>query len=277
MRISGPAWLAGVILLLPGIVSAEPEFHVQRHPDRTVKTGENVDLNITATWKTNEGDYRFTAPLLTLENLSVEESGETNETFQEGGEERRKKIFRFKLRSLQTGRGVIRPLRLGYLDLQTNQSGHLEMNEIEFPIVPDRSRLYQILGGAGAVSLLGIGAGWLYAVRIRNKRTSEGYPAPRLEDPYLSQLADSPEKISETGKVFRTYLKEKFSLGAETATNRQMMTALEKQLSQEELKKLKKIFDKLDEHLFGQSQDSRVERHKLHEEIVRFVEGKRII
>lgn len=247
-------------------------------PERSVKVGGFWQFDIEAAWKTQEADYRFAPPSLALENLSLEESGETNETFQKEGFEWRRKTFRFKLRAVQSGKGRIRPFQLGYWDLQTASESYFEVKGQEISIVPDRTRLYGWLGGgAGFVALSALGAEWLARRLRKKKRRIQGALEAALEERYLSQLDTLTLAISEAGKVFRNYLTEKYSLFSGGTTNCQMLSALETRLDGEELKNLRKIFDKLEHCQFGGSPRSSAEHERLHQEIVNFVQGKKII
>ncbi len=267
----------GFLFLLPLAFATEPQFTIQMKPNRTVKVGENCQLDVEVAWKSKDADYRFAPSPLTLENLAVEESGETNETFQKEGEEWKKKTFRFKLHATQKGKGRIRPFQVGYLDPQTASAGHFEVGEMEISIAPDRTPLYRFLLEGTAVTTLGALGGWWLVARMRKKQLAAPVAEPTLEDRYLSQLGVTSDKISEAGRHFRTYLVEKFSVRPGGATNRELLAVLQSRLSGEELKNLRKIFDKLDECRFGTASRSPVEQQQLHREMVHFVEGKKII
>jgi len=254
---------------------AEPEFHVAMDRGKSVKAGQVLQLDIEAAWRTKEGDYRFLVPSLQLENLSLEESGETNETFEKEGEEWRRKAFRFRLRALEKGHGRIRPFQVGYVNPETATRGHFEAGELEISIVPDRTRRFQVASG---VTFLGLGIfGTLQFLRRRKKEPLEALKEPTLEERYLIQLNKEAEKISEAGRIFRAYLTEKFSLSRGRTTPKEILGLLKNQSSPEELKKLRKIFDKLDECQFGTAERSGPEHRQLHQEMTHFVEGKRII
>lgn len=276
-----------LIWLVTDPVFAEPQIQVRLQPFAKVKVGEACHLVLEVSWKTVEAEYRFPVPEIFLEQLALEELGESNEIFRKEGEEWRKKTFRYGLRALKPGKGRIQAFRLSYVDPVRSLGGHFEIPAREIKIVPDRSGFYWIASWTAViVGTIALTAGCF--LRQRSRR-SGAVPASesRLEDRYVSQIqalrgkatatGATREKILEVGKLFRAYLSEKHSLTSGILTSRETVAKLEGHLPSGELKSLKIIFDKLDEGRYSSSAQSLGEWPQLFDELIHYIEGKRIV
>jgi len=226
-------------------------------------------------WRSLEAGYLFSQPRFELDNLTVEEIGESNETFQEKGEIWRRKTFLYKLRALHSGKGRIHPFRVSYTDPHKGETDHFEVGGLEIQISRDRRFLFQTL--LIALGFIGITVGG-FLIR-RNFRKNKQIPVPEasLEERYLQNLTHVSSQISEFGRLFRSYLAEKYLLTEGGGTTPQVLGQLEKKLRPDEWKTLKKIFDKLDEFRFGNFSRPQTEQEELCHDILRFVEGKKVI
>lgn len=273
-----------VVCFFPGPAQAEPEIEVNLKPSRTAKVGEICQLILQISWRSEEANYSFTHPEPVLENFSVEEIGESNEVFQKKGEEWKKKTFRTDLKALKSGKGRIRPFVVTYIDPARQVGGHFEIPEKEIKIAPDRSRLYQgVVLTAALFSAGGLIGGWI--VSGKRKRKSEEAalgPEQTLEERLVTDLTRRKEEgegsdyLLEAGKLFRGYLGEKYSVPGEKATRHELIAQIEGKISAEELRTLKRIFDRLDEWRYADRGKSQENEHYLYDEMIRFIEGKKI-
>ena len=272
------ATLTGVLFLFPFPGSAEPELKTTLEPLRHVQVGQTCQLHIQLKWRTGEGNYLFAQPQLELENLVVEENGEANETFQKDGEEWKNKVFVYKLKATQAGKGKVRPFRIIYTNAQVGKMDHLEVEALEIRILPDHSIFFRILLVVlGSTTVLGAAGGWFWVNHARQKNKKMPLSEPSLEERYLSNLTPASNQLLEAGKVFRSYLTEKFLLSHGGSTHLEILDQLEKKVRPDEMRILKKIFGRLDEHRFGNPSASQAEHQELYREMVRFVEGKKIV
>ncbi len=281
-------FLLGIISLWGGTLQAEPEIEVGLNPSGALKVGETCELTVEVTWKSAEGEYVFPKPEVALERLAMEDLGESSETFQKDGEEWKKKTFRFVLRAVLPGKGRIDSFRVDYVDSAKQLGGHFDIEPWEVKVSPDRSRLYRGLGvGLGALSAGGILA-WMIALifRRRRKKTEESVEAP-LEESYLAQLSGLREELKEgrkgrealfdAARIFRGYLGRKFSIANSVGTTEEMLRELNVKVSIEEIKALKKLFERLDERRYAISEGSARGEEPLLVEMIRYVEGKKVI
>lgn len=268
----------GFLFVFPFPVTADPQLEVNVEPSASIRAGEICRLTLELKWTSDEGDYFFIQPNLELENLTLEETGEANETFDENGQERKRKTFLYKLRAGQAGNGRIRPFRIGYTQPTQGQARYLETQELEIRILHDRRFLLQILltlFGLAVLAGSAVGlAGWS---RSRSKLKKEHPLEPSLEERYLKNFPLVSQKLPEAGKLFRCYLTEKYQLGHLGNTNLDIFGQLEEKMRPDELNVLRKIFDRLDEYRFGNPSRSQTEQQQLYRDMIRFVEGKKII
>lgn len=267
--------MVGLFLLLPPSGHTEPELRTALDPPRHLQEGRTCQFMIRLRWRSLEANYLFSQPRFELDNLTVEEIGESNETFQEKGEIWRKKTFLYKLRALRSGKGRIHPFRVSYTDPHKGETDHFEVGGLEIQISRDRRLLFQAF--LIALGFIGITVGG-FLIR-RNFRKNKQIPVPEasLEERYLQNLTHVSSQISAFGKLFRSYLAEKYLLPEGGGTTPQVLGQLEKKLRPDEWKTLKKIFDKLDEYRFGNLSRPEAEQEELYRDILRFVEGKKVI
>lgn len=244
---------------------AAPEIEVKLEPSHGLKAGQTAQLEIQVSWRTSEALYFFTLPQIPLENLSLEEMGESNETFQRDGEEWKRKVFRLHLKPEKPGKAQIRAFRLNYIDPTNQKGGFLDIPVRELKVRQDLSRFYPAAAAiAGMALFTGILAGWTW-VRRRKPSIPTQPEEIGLEEHYLSLLHSPQMSLSEAGRLLRAYLSEKSAGGSEG------------KLSLKESKILEKIVGQLEELRFASRSSPAEEEKRLLEEIVRFIEEKRVI
>ena len=268
---------------------AEPEVQVALNPSRNVNSGSVCRFSVEIAWNTKEADYRFSEPRLNLDNFTLEEAGESSEAFEKGGEPWKKKEFHFKLKALRPGKGRIQSFTLHYLDPVRQTGGEFPVESLEIRIVPDRTKIYRGLFIAGGVLALLLVSG-VVLWKFRSKTSGaqlETEKTQSLEDRYLESFhqrvkdhASSPlshDLVLELEKEFRRYLSEKSSLEDPALTYREFLSRLEGKFTAEELKTLRRIFGKLEEFHYATVPSFVGESRQLADEMIRFIEGKRII
>lgn len=221
-------------------------------------------MEIQISWKTSEAVYFFPAPQVPLENLTLEETGESNETFQRKGEEWKRKVFLLRLKAEKPGAARIRAFRLNYIDPTTQKGGFLDVPQKELKISHDFTRFYPTLAvSAGAVAFGGLLSVWLLSRRRRPVTATEPKEVgPELH--YLSRLQSPGISLTEAEKLLRAYLREKYP--GET----------KEKLSLKESKILEKIVGQLEEARFA-GRASPAEERRLLGEIIQFIENRRVV
>jgi hypothetical protein len=276
-------FLLGVTVLAPPLW-AEPEIKVSLTPTSRVKQGNTVELFVDLVWRSQEADYLFTRPEPILERLVMEEIGESSEAFHKEGEEWKRKTFRFVLNAALPGRGEVRGFRVNYVDSAKQLGGHFDVEPWEINVTPDRSKLYRNLGlGFGVLALGGGLAGLFFWLRSQRAKKLQRVPEPGLEERYASRLNEIKVKLGdrqslfEAGRVFRQYLSEKYSISQTFQTTEELLGQLQSQLRSDEGKSLKRIFERLDEWRYASSEGALKQQEALFTEIIRYVEGKRVV
>ena len=221
-----------------------------------------------------------------MEGFVLEAIGESGEVFQKEGKEWQRKTFRYTLRAGRSGIGRIHSFRVDYVDPTKGIGGHFDVRTLESKIVSDHSGIYW---GIASVILLAASGFWGWGLFVQSKKNRRNIQAvePTLEDRYVSSLAELEKTIKtqkpgrnevfEAGKLFRSYLSERYSVPGGLATSREMIEKIESQIPPEELKTLKRIFDRLDEWSYSDHRQSIDEGNRLYQEMIRYVEGKKII
>ena len=255
---------------------AEPQFEATLTPPEKLSLGQTCQLSIEVTWKSEEADYRFSEPDLRLENLAVEEIGESNEAYPKKGEPWKKKEYRFTLKALKAGTGRILPAAIRYTDALGEKEGRFETPAFEIRIVPGHTKLYRRLSVL-ALFLSGSGAVVAFLWKQKTKRIppteSQGLT---LEDRHVAFLEQQAKDFEEAEKDLRDYLCEKYHLRGGGATDRELLIQLESQLASEDLKTLEKIFDRLERLNYAPSPNLSAESRRLVHEMAQFIGGKRI-
>ena len=288
MKLARAFYLCLFLISLRGIYPAfaDPQVEVTLNPSRNLKINQTCQLLLQVSWKLEEADYHFLEPDLRLENFTVEESGESSESIEKQGEAWRKKEYRFSLKPLRPGKGKISRLVLRYVDPVSQKEGRFESPPLEIQIVPDHKKLY--LGGGVGLAIVALVGGILLIIR-RRKITSippavaELTPEDRClsffqklaqeTDPQISSRAIS----SQAEKHLRNYLAEKWDLRITGTGSHEFEHQLKDKLAPEEFKTLSKIFDKLEQWRYAETQVYPAESRKLLNEMIQFIEGTRTV
>lgn len=252
-----------------------------------MQVGELVRLSIQIDWPSEEADYRLSEPSLVLEGLAIEGIGTASEAFQRQGRFWRRKTLRYELKAIEKGTGRILPFRVDYVDPARGIGGHLDVSRFEVRVstIPHRN-----LAGTVLVLTLLLAGGLVWWGFSRYTSRSQRQPEPlksTLEDRYEQKLCDLEEKplsrkvgkndIFESGSLFRSYVEEKHSVSGKWTTNQELVEEMKSRVSPEELKTLKRIFDKLDELRFSSRPPAEGEGRQLYLEIMGYVKGKKVI
>ena len=266
---------------------AVPHLELVSNPPRTVKAGTSCRFSIVFVWKSSEGDYRFSQPQPRLENLVVEETGETNESYEKDGETWKRKEFRFKLKALQSGKAKVLPATIHYLDSTTQREGVFDTQTFELLVQPDHTKLYRttfvILLTLG---FLGASVAAVWFGRHRNRSSPDHTSQPMLEDRFLPMLRglneasldiNSRSPLKDIESHLRNYLSEKWTVKGSSLTPQEALGQLAGQVTSEEMKTLKRIFGKLEEWSYANASVSPRETRVLVDDVIRFIEGKRVI
>ena len=275
--IQGFLFFSLVTGLAPSLQAA-PEIGIRLHPSHSLKKGETCQLTIDLFWRSAEAQYSFVFPEIPLQNLSLEEVGETNETYYKDGEEWRRKIFRATLRAVQTGHGEIGPFQIAYVDPASQKGGRLEVSSKNLRIQHDLTRVLglTLAGLVGGIAALG----WVMRRRREQTRMPSASLEQSIEERYLTELGSPGDAvdISKIARILQSYLCDKYMLtGNPQMTVPELAGRLQDRIPYAELKRLGKILQDLEEKRFAVVSPRPGEVSQLRTDIIRYIEGKRTV
>lgn len=188
------------------------------------------------------------------------------------------------MEAIQLGKGEIFPFELKYFDPVRQIEGRFDIGKQEIKIVRDYAMVYKLMVLISTASLIVVFS-IAYLLKKKRREKIDLQKVLTLEDRYLMQFQNpdsnpndaeiSMEKIRNDGKVFYSYLKEKYAITDKAVTSRELAETLERKEIKEDWKSVKNILDNLEDWTYGQMSQSAVARRQLHQEMIRFIEGKR--
>lgn len=274
--------ISSLIGIFIPVLQATPEIETRLQPSHNLKRGETCLFQIAIAWPSAEAQYGFVLPEFSLRHLTLEEIGETNETFYRDGEEWKRKTFLAKLEARETGQGGIGALQITYLDPASQKGGRLEVPLKNFDIQPDPADFYRPL--ASVLMALGAGItafGWI-SRRQKDREKREGaslrLSIEEQRSNELESLKDTPD-FSKIARIFQSYLCSRHSIpDNEQMTCFELIGRLEGKVGDEELRKLKNLVRKLEEKRFSGITNLRADDgSQLRDEIIRFMRVDRVI
>ncbi len=263
---------------------AEPKIEVSLS-GKQVTADQSTILQIQAEWPKSEGAYSFALPDLKLQNLIYIQQGQSQENYNQGDTLWTRKIFTIELKAEPKKKeGIIGAFSLPYLDPETQKGGTLEVGEQRVRIhTPLPSWLWPSMGGILALAS-GVG-GWL-ALRA-NKRKKEASIAPLQDAPELGKVKALIERrgdkqakdlLLDLDATLRQFLTSYYQLGLErSAGENQILRGLKaKQIPQEEIAPVEKLFNEMGQAKFAANAVSESELRDFQREIIRYLETKKV-
>lgn len=264
------------------------EIEVRSQLERNrYRIDEEIVYRITLTWTTKETDIIYRLPDLPLENLELVETSQASGTSHEGAGSVRERILTFKLRPKGVGEARIGKFFIEYQLPTTGESFRREVSPVSLTVVT---------AGWNPVFLFGLVAlmttGGLLIVLLRrlqsarkpvgsnDQRTEEDTTVLELRD--LSRLLEKSEYqkfLLQTGDILRRYLVRKYRLGGGQRSYLEVLTRLgtKQEIPRDEKGLLRDLFRELGEGAFSGSLPGRRDLERLHQRVIEFIEGKRVI
>lgn len=263
---------------------AEPALDVALSKDR-IKADEITELKIQMAWPKTEGTYSFGLPELRLENLTVTNESQSQESYIHNGEEWTRKLFTMELTPQKPGEARVEGFIIAYANSNVaNSVGQFPVETLKVTIDKPAFKmpgwLLKVLAGiAGVGALLYIG-GHLFR-RKTSKQKGSPVITQKIESPMtqaLERLEKSGDSISEISKVFREFLAGYYSGLSARASEPEMASELQKlNLPTEDLKTVQRILGEMGEVKFMGRSLSDSEFKQLQKEIAEFIESKRVV
>ena len=290
-----PALIAASLLALclhePG-ANAAPQLDVNLSK-RNITAKEHTVLTLRARWPQDEASYSFALPDLELQNLEVVRNGQTQETSKEGAQEWTVKTFTVELKPKTPGSAYIKGFTLPYIDPQLQKGGEfavsaqeLRIRRLPFWESPSWIAFISIFFVATATMAWGI-------PKYRGLRSSKRPPplsAPfALEERLAAEIrsqGQTPAGQNHTQTILlklstslRQYIASRYPIGSGNIGENELLRLLLKQegLSREETEVLKSLLTQLHEAKFSGSALSQQGILRLQNDILSYLDGKKII
>jgi hypothetical protein len=275
-------------VILPAAALAKPEIET-RLSTQKITLGQSVRLEILAEWPKKEGQYTLGVPNLKLRNLTLENQGQSQENFLQGGEEWVRKTFAFDLKPEKEGEAAIEPLLVAYYNPTTQESGNLSIPEQTIDIKKEfflaKLPWRWILVFAAALLLIGVPAGFFLASRLKPKvkaLQSEHREHPAIEE--LQALMNQPpsknqkEIFSDLSLILYKFIESSYGVNAKSVKGQELIQALRSQrVPDKEIVKIKQFFDQLSAAKFAGTPLSEAELMQLEREMIGFFKSKQAV
>lgn len=263
---------------------AEPQFEV--HLDRAkVNTSEIATFSIQAKWPKAEAKYQFAFPPLNLlENLTLVQQGEAQESFSGEGGEWVRKTFSFQLQGKKAGQAKIPSFEVSYVDAQTQSVGRYAVPTQTLKI----TKKFNVRNGI-IISIIIAAAAEIFillAAAAKKKKIkqlaaeSEPTPASNLEN--FRKFMENNSFLTtqfkdELAGHLKTFLQESYGI-AQTGKNIQSVEVVRgleaKGLGREEIYEVKTVLKAWEEiNYAGRVNDA--EFREFRSQLIRLIQNKR--
>jgi hypothetical protein len=274
--------LFGALVLFapPGI--AAPRLKVEAPPQK-ITVGQTATLKVRVEWPQNEGPYEVHSLEPKLENLTLVNQNQTQET---GATLTQTLTYEF--RSLKAGTAVIYPFEIGYRKTDAAPWNPILVPEQTIKVVsgfPFKGILISlgILAGLSAILIAGHKA-W-QALQHREATKDDAPPDPKqrvyakAEESIATFASPDPkEKITHWSNQLRTVVVTYYDIPSKTATNAEVLSFLRsKGLLAGEWNEISRLFEQLTEMQFSRADIPSYELERTQKTLLQYVRGKIII
>jgi hypothetical protein len=272
--------LMATIFAVP--VFAGPQLKVES-PAKQVATGKSVLLKIQLEWPQTEGPYEFNSLEPKLENLTLTDQRQSQETGETVSQ-----TFLYEFRPVKTGTAVIYPFEISYRKAETEPWAPLLIPEqtikvvSDFPLKVALIGLFTVLGLSAAVAL-GFRQWDLGKTREALKNAPPPDPKQRIyaqaeEGITKFNASDPKEKLTYWSDQLRTVVVTYYDISSSTATSAEVLAFLKvKGIPTGEWNEISRIFGQLAEMQFSQRYLSAVDLDQMRRTLLQYIAGKIII
>ncbi len=268
---------------------AEPKLDVVLS-NQKISLEETTSLSIQVEWPRKEAQYTFAFPKLRFNFLTLEQQGESQETFIQSGEEWLRKTFLITLKPQGIGQGKIDSFVIHYLDPSNQKGGSFTVDEQFITVTRPPFKLSSLhlllltAGGGGAVILAVFFLLWRGRAKKAVKSSdasSEQHQAVNAAKAIAEAYSKKSQKdlLHELSTLLRHFIHEQYKSKAAQMTDQELLDYLktQSQIPRYECDSIQKMFNQLHEAKFAGTQLNEREFNHLTKEVIHYIEGKQVV
>ncbi|MBI3306233.1 MAG: hypothetical protein HYZ84_00300 [Candidatus Omnitrophica bacterium] len=265
---------------------AAPQFNTKLS-QTSAKPGEGVTLSIRISWAQSEANYSVALPNFELENLTLSGQGESQESFIQGEEPWIRKTYKIELAPIKPGPASIQAFKVSLIDTQSQKAASFDVPQLKIQI--KKTGFLSLAWPAIALGVVLILIIFLIS-RIFFKKSGKTLSQENSEAPddkiahaihaAINDIAiySSPEKANHLINLCSRFIIQRHHLDRPNLSDSEILKALSAQnISTEELSRLKNLFVRFEEIRFSGTSLPSSEYKQLQNDILNYVEGKKIL
>lgn len=246
-----------------------------------INAAETAELKIQFQWPKSEASYTFAVPELPLQNLTVSNQAESQETFLKDGQEWTRKEFIFDLSPKGTGEGVIGDFPIIFVNPAGGVQGQYAVSSLKLQIskAPVKRNILPYVFVLG-----GIAAGFLAVSLFFKKKPAKTPEVPaqvkavldikgRIQTAQVSQ----ENAVINIGREFREVLKEIYDISIRGSESDIVAALKGKNVPADEVKFIERTLNQIREVKYTGQNLSDLDFQILKKEITTFIDSKQIL
>ncbi|MFA5159544.1 MAG: hypothetical protein WC484_03450 [Candidatus Omnitrophota bacterium] len=268
-------------LLLP-LGFAAPRLKIEPLA-KQIATDQSVILKIRLEWPQTEDPYEVNCLEPKLENLTLENQNQSQETGATVSQ-----TFLYEFRPLKAGTAVIYPFEISYRKTETEPWIPLLVPEQKIKVVsnlPLKATLIclGIVAGLSAAAFAGIKLWGFFKNQTAAKNVPPPAPKQRVYAKAEESIAtftspNSKGKLAHWSNQLRTVIVTYYDVSSKTATNAEVLSFLKaKGLPTGEWNEISRLFGQLTEMQFSQQDIPAYDLDRMQKTLLQYVKGKIII
>ncbi len=277
--------LACMVLLLSFFAPlglAAPRLKVEP-PAKQIAADQSVVLKIILEWPRTEDPYEINSLEPKLENLTLENQNQSQET----GETVSQTLL-YEFRPLKAGTAVIYPFEISYRKAETEPWIPILVPEQKIKVVPSlplKATLIWLglLTGFSGVTFAGVKLWKLLKTRAAARNVPPPDPKQRIYAKAEESIATftsphSKEKLAHWSNQLRTVVVTYYDVPSKTTTSAEILSLLKtKELPAGEWNEISRLFGQLTEMQFSQQDIPAYDLDRMEKALLQYVKGKIII
>lgn len=277
--------LLGLILIFGALAPlgfAAPRLKIEP-PAKQIATDQSVILKIHLEWPQSEGPYEINSLEPKLENLTLENQNQSQET----GETVSQTLL-YEFRPLKAGTAVIYPFEISYRKTEAESWTPILVQEQTIKVVPSFPLKAMLiwLGTAAGLST-GIFAGFRMWKFLKARAAARNVPPPdpkqrvyaKAEESIATFTSSDPkEKLTHWSNQLRAVVVAYYDMVPPTAPSSEILSCLKaKELPVGEWNEISRLFGQLTEMQFSRQDIASAELDRIQKTLLQYVKGKIII
>ena len=268
-------------VLLP-IGFTAPHLEIES-PAKQIATDQSVSLKVRLEWSQSEGPYEINSLEPKLENLTLENQNQS----QESGDMVSQTLF-YEFRPIKTGTAVIYPFEISYRKTETDPWTPILVPEQKIKVVPSiplKATLIWLLMAAGlsTATFAGFKLWRILKSRETAKNAPPSDPKQRIYAKAEESIAtftspDSKSKLTHWSNQLRTVVVTYYDISSTTTTSAEILSFLKTRgIPTGEWNEVSRLFGQLTEMQFSRQDIPAYDLDRMEKTLLQYVKGKIII